>query len=333
MTPTKPFAALLIALLLTACDAPGAGGYAPDAYSANGTAAAFNAQETATAVSANSTRAAADYLAAVNGTATAVQVTATAAAIGTAKAQITNAEAIVILEQAQIENERKRAGIEATADHDDLKATKEAAAVALEIQRNIERANRAASTAVFWQWARWAGLIVLFIGSLVGIAVGAYFIYYRTLYEDTAVYDSNRNPVAFRSDYRTLPANTTTIIEQRQPAARPQALYVDNANGHTTSKAGSLPAPDTSERLAINVWLMQVLNGAPFNRTSAGLCNIGSDRADLLIKSAIRQGYAEKGEGQTSPVIPRENFGDFIDKIIGNSPHPGPPVSNLPSPN
>jgi len=315
MTTIKPAAVLLAALLLTACaESPGVGGQL-DPYAANGTAVAISALATGTAVSDNSTRAAAEYAANANGTATAVQVTATAAAIGTAKAQITNAEAIAILEASQLEQEAARPGMTATAAKLQLLATQDA-----------ERAARQAGTAVFWAWARWAGLVVVFVGSLAGIAVGAYFAYYRTLYEDTAVKDNNGKVYAVRSDYRTLPP--PTIIEQRlvQPTPRSQPLFVENANGGA-SRAGSLAAPDTDERYNINRWLVAVADGAEFNRTSAGLYRIGSERADMLIKTAIRQGYAVKGEGQTSPVIPAANFEDFINQFINTTP---PPRSSMP---
>jgi len=172
---TKP-AALILLLLLTACDNTGTGGYALDSYSANGTAAAFNAQATGTTVSGNETATAAAWVAHANGTATAVQVTATAAAIGTAKAQITNAEALVILEQGQIALAIAHEEATATAVQLDLEANEAAAASQLEIARNTERAARLSQIAFFGLVARWAFLVVIIIALLAGIGVGAYFI-------------------------------------------------------------------------------------------------------------------------------------------------------------
>lgn len=300
-----------------------------DAAATNVSSTAVAANATQSAIFAHSTAQAQST--AIQSTAiaqaTQAQGTAVAAATGTEKAQLDSAAAI---------GQMTRDAIAADA----LKVEMAATATAIQARANADaaRAARAASTAVFWQWFRWVLLGAFGLGAFVFIPILGRLVYYRNLPTAPAYYDEDGNLRIYRRDYHALPS--VTITQPREPREAPQPIYAQRDKGY--SRETTLPAPSTTERQNINAWLVSVNEGlCAFNRTGADTYRIGHARADALIDLAVRMGYASKEGGQTSPVIPCDNFEGFINQIIGNSPHsnmvapqtasPGPSQANGPS--
>lgn len=266
----------ILLILLTACAGnpppTGTGGYDPNALawslagtstavsaSINSTGTAVAASINSTAVAANATQAAIFARSTAIAQSTAIQSTAIAQATqaqGTAVAAATSTEQAQ-LDSAQAIGQMTRDAIQADA----LKVEMAATATAIQARANADaaRAERAASTAVFWQWFRWVLLGAFGLFCLTFIPVLGRLIYYRWLPDDTAVIDGNGNILAIHRNYQ-LPARTPALIidQPRQPPIPPaERVYVV-----TIPAVNGMPEVEiaTPEPRNFREWLADVLD-------------------------------------------------------------------------
>lgn len=296
---------LIIITLLAACaDIPQATGGLPLAQStpAGPNAAAWNAAGTQTAVHYAETARAASYNATAQSAGQMAEQTAVSIQTTQESSRAATAAVIGAYNDLAIELTREAAAVDIGIRQAQATATVEALRLNTEKQENM---------AEFWREFRSVGsfLLAFIVTSVTVTAV------WRWWHSPDFIEDADGNPVAHRKNFKPLPQARKTVINQTsQPKPQQQPVYM--SNGRQTQLKANLPGINSTERANINMWLVAVLNGtADLNRTSAATYRIGSERADAIVRMALA-GYAFKdGDHQTAPIIPADNFSEFVDKI------------------